>query len=275
MTFNLRVASDGEARDSVIPTGRSSGDLNRDDADDYNFKEFSLTPSIGIIPPQSEVKVLVEFVPHFIKKYETSLIVDIEDVCMELMNLPISARSIVPNITLLTTDIDMGRCFIYYPYEKTVKLSNETPLKARYYILPSKSQDPFKFTSNQAEGVIEPNSVKEISVFSEALQLNDIEGDLLIKINGSVDTPLKCHYVCLSQGPVVQIHPKEIDWGLTTVLQKSSREILLSNESLIEANFTTFMVGKTFFSIRVPVITFFQWSLEFRLFGLNLKLIYR
>ncbi len=249
MTFNLRVASDGEARDSVIPTGRSSGDLNRDDADDYNFKEFSLTPSIGIIPPQSEVKVLVEFVPHFIKKYETSLIVDIEDVGMELMNLPISARSIVPNITLLTTDIDMGRCFIYYPYEKTVKLSNETPLKARYYILPSKSQDPFKFTSNQAEGVIEPNSVKEISVFSEALQLNDIEGDLLIKINGSVDTPLKCHYVCLSQGPVVQIHPKEIDWGLTTVLQKSSREILLSNESLIEANFTTFMVGKTLFYI--------------------------
>ena len=239
MTFNLRVASDSEARDS-IPTDRT--DTNNEDLDDYNFKEFSLTPSIGIIPPQSEVKVLVEFVPHFIKKYDTSLIVDIEDVGTELLNLPINARSTVPNVTLLTTQVDMGRCFIYHAYEKIIKLSNETPLKARYYILPSKSQDPFKFTSNQAEGVIEPNSVKELSVYAEALQLNDIEGDLLIKINGSVDPPLKCHYVCLSQGPVVQIYPKDIDWGLTTVLQKSSREIILSNESLIQANFSAIMV---------------------------------
>ena len=147
MTFNLRVASDSEARDSSV----NESDPSRTDADDYNFKEFSLTPSIGIIPPQSEVKVLVEFVPHFIKKYDTFLIVDIEDVGNELLSLPISARSTVPTISLLTNSVDMGRCFIYHAYEKTIKLSNETPLKARYYILPSKSQDPFNFTSNQAE----------------------------------------------------------------------------------------------------------------------------
>lgn len=241
MAFSLRVASDSEAREQTMVYD-SFQSINSNDS--YNFKEFSIKPSAGIILPQSDIKVVIEFVPHFIKKYETFLVVDIEDVGNELMMLPITARSTVPSITLLTTSVDMGRCFIYHTYEKFIKLSNETCLKARYYILPSKNSDPFKFTSNQAEGVIEPNSTKEISVFVEALQLEDIEGDLCIKINGSVEPLIKCRFVCLSQGPVVQITPKEIDWGLTTVLVDSIREISITNESLIEAKFKAIPVKK-------------------------------
>jgi hypothetical protein len=91
--------------------------------------------------------------------------------------------------------------------------------------------------------VIEPNSVKQISIFAEARELGDIQGDLFIKINGSVDQPLKCNFTCLSQGPVVQIYPKDIDWGFTTVLQDSVREMVFANESLIEAKFNTSMVN--------------------------------
>jgi hypothetical protein len=84
--------------------------------------------------------------------------------------------------------------------------------------------------------------VKEITVFVETMTLGDLNDDLLIKINGSVEEPLRCNFVSLSQGPVVQILPKDIDWGLTTVLQKSYRELLISNESLIEAKYSTSMV---------------------------------
>lgn len=223
MTFNLRVASDSESNN-------------------HNLKEFSIKPSTGNILPQSDIKILIEFVPSFIKKYETNLVVDIEDVANELMLLPITARSSVPNINLLTNNNDMGRCFIYYPYEKYIRLSNETPLKARYSILPSEPEDPFKFTSSQAEGIIEANSIKEILIIVESIQLNEIECDLLIKINGSQDSSLKCHFSGLSQGPVALITPKEIDWGLTTVLIDSSREILVTNESLIKAKFSAYMV---------------------------------
>ena len=233
MSFNLRVASDSEARDLVDS-----------ETDEYNFKEFSIVPSQGIIPPQSEIKILIEFVPHFIKKYDTFLIVDIENVGEELFQLPISARSTVPIISLLTPSIDLGRCFIYHSYEKIIQLHNDTSLKARYYLLPSKPSDTIKFTSNQAEGVIEPNSTKNVSVFAESVHLGDIQADLLIKINGSVESPLKCDFICISQGPVCQILPKEIDWGMTTVLQKSSRDINISNESLIEAKFKVYMSKK-------------------------------
>ncbi len=149
MIFNLRVASDAES--SVTSDLKSS---NNNEKDAYNFKEFSITPSTGIIPAQSEIKLLVEFVPHFIKKYETSLIVDIEDVGNDLFSLPISARSTVPKINLLTTSVDLGRCFVFHSYERYVKLSNDTPLKARYYLMPSKSTDQFKFHSHQAEVII-------------------------------------------------------------------------------------------------------------------------
>ena len=118
----------------------------------HNFKEFSLKPSAGIILPQSDIKVLVEFVPHFIQKYDTRLLVDVEDVGQELLSLPITAKSSVPSIALLTPALDLGRSFIYHTYERHVTLSNTSALKARYYILPSKNNDPFKFSSNQAEG---------------------------------------------------------------------------------------------------------------------------
>ena len=74
-----------------------------------------------------------------------------------------------------------------------------------------------------------------------SVQLGDIAADLLIKINGSIESPIRCNFICFSQGPVVQIQPKNIDWGLTSVLNDSSREITISNESLIEAKYSTFM----------------------------------
>lgn len=144
MSFNLRVASDNELREA----NHRSDEANRET---LNIKEFSITPNSGIILPQSEAKILLEFVPHFIKKYETSLIVDIEDVGTDLLSLPISARSSVPSVSLLTSSVNMGRCFIFHSYEKQIKLSNESNLKARYFILPSKDRDLIKFTSAQAE----------------------------------------------------------------------------------------------------------------------------
>lgn len=73
------------------------------------------------------------------------------------------------------------------------------------------------------------------------MQLGDISSELQVKINGSVEPCLKCNFICFSQGPVVQIYPKYIDWGLTTVLNDSARDITISNESLIEAKFSASM----------------------------------
>lgn len=247
MTYNLRVASDCELDTNTSPRKKVVSSISLEEDSAYNFKEFSITPSTGLIPAQSQVKLHVKFVPHFIKKYDTALLLDIDEIGLsELFSLPITARSIVPQISLITSMIDMGRRFIFHAYENVVRLGNDTALKARYKLLLSGSPDTdsITFTSPQAEGVIEPNSVKEIRVMASAVQLGDIACDLLIGINGSVEPPLRCNFICFSQGPVVQIYPKNIDWGLTTVLLDSSREITLSNESLIEARFSSIMTKR-------------------------------
>lgn len=143
MKFSLRVLSDSEATRSF--------DGNFNSFDISNFKEFSIIPKSGMISPQSEMKIIVEFIPHFIKKYETSLAVDIEDVGDEFYLLPISARSTVPTISLLTSTLDIGRCFINHTYNRSIKLSNDTSLASRYFIMPSHSDNPFKFQSAQSE----------------------------------------------------------------------------------------------------------------------------
>lgn len=50
------------------------------------------------------------------------------------------------------------------------------------------------------------------------------------------------HIACIGEGPVVHIMPLELDWGTVPVLQDKPKKILLSNESLIPAKFTAYMV---------------------------------
>ena len=141
---------------AMTKTQRSGGEVkvhaatNADD-DDFDYKEFSLIPSSGVIPAQSELRVLLEFVPHHLKQYETSLVVDVEGVATDLLSVPISARSSVPHVELVESSIDLGRCFIFYSYERTLRLVNDTPLRARYSIQPEAPGDRFRIRSNQAE----------------------------------------------------------------------------------------------------------------------------
>ena len=97
---------------------------------------------------------------------------------------------------------------------------------------------------NFFKGIIDPHSIKEINISAEALRLGYITGDLFIKINGSVEQPLKSNFTCLCQGPVIHIAEKDIDWGLTPLLQDVGKDIILSNESLIAAKYTTNMAEK-------------------------------
>ena len=46
------------------------------------------------------------------------------------------ARCIVPPISVLSPVLDYGRCFLRFPYERSVRLHNDTDLPAKYIILP-------------------------------------------------------------------------------------------------------------------------------------------
>ena len=50
-----------------------------------------------------------------------------------------SSRCIVPNLHVVNTEVDFGRCFLKYPYKKTIQLVNDDNLPGCYRVLPQAS----------------------------------------------------------------------------------------------------------------------------------------
>lgn len=97
MKFTLRVPGDGIA-ESIC--GTSDLDSNRSQMGSPAPiatragppKEFEILPESGILQPQSEVRITVNFISNTIKKYEMNLVVDVENVGEEILSLPIYAK---------------------------------------------------------------------------------------------------------------------------------------------------------------------------------------
>lgn len=52
--------------------------------------------------------------------------------------LPLS-RCIVPALRMANAEVDFGRCYLKYPYEKTIQLVNPDDLPGCYEVLPQVS----------------------------------------------------------------------------------------------------------------------------------------
>jgi len=71
-----------------------------------------------------------------VRSYSCALVVDVEEAGREVFSLPISAKAVVPSISLLTPLLDFGRCFIRHPYVQNVELLNNSNLPVKYKMPP-------------------------------------------------------------------------------------------------------------------------------------------
>ena len=78
----------------------------------------------------------MKLTPSFAKSYSTALLVDIEEAGREVFSIPITAKSIVPQVNLLTQLLDYGHCFLRYPYVQNVEIMNDTALPVKYEMPP-------------------------------------------------------------------------------------------------------------------------------------------
>ena len=88
MPYKLHIDQDKNKKNNPI-----SFDDDEDEEDEIiASNEFQIRPSRGIIPPQSETKICVDFTPKMIQKYDTFLHVDIDGVGNNIFSLPITAK---------------------------------------------------------------------------------------------------------------------------------------------------------------------------------------
>ena len=73
-------------------------------------------------------------------------------------------------------------------------------------------------------------------------------------ILGSADPPLEVGIYCIGEGPVISVNPTHLSWGVWPVLTPNTKTVLLSNESLIPAEFECSFVSGLYHVSLVPYL---------------------
>ncbi|CAG5958443.1 unnamed protein product [Menidia menidia] len=245
MTFALRVRGDGFGSASVTSADQVS-DLSRKNWQGQAHRdrharpvEFTVSPATGSVRAMSEVIIKVTLCSNTVWRYRAVLVVDVEGVGEEIMSLPISARCVVPEVTVEPLVLDFQRCFLRHPYEQKVCLSNPSTLPACYGLLDQENQESSSvlFGSSVPRGVLLPGSSVELPVLLVAKAVGRLHHTLRIAVFGSLQQPLEVMLSCIGQGPVVHIQRTELQFGTVPVLTDITRTLHLSNQSPIPAPF--------------------------------------
>lgn len=251
MTFTLRVPADEDEENYGYNELMSeNGDQSHEE---YKLREFEITPSSATLAPQSSQDIQIDLISTTVKKYDVSLVVDVEGVGNEIASLPLIAKCIVPAISLLTPVLDFGKCFRSHPYELTMELMNDSDLPAKYELIAqvAENRSSVLFSSPEPKGILHPHTISKVPLQIIAEKLEENYTVAYILIHGNSEPPIQVEVHCFGEGPVVHVTPLEIDWGNIPVLADIDRSLLLSNESLIPAHFTCSMVRpKSSFSIQ-------------------------
>ncbi|XP_065519829.1 hydrocephalus-inducing protein homolog, partial [Lathamus discolor] len=99
------------------------------------------------------------------------------------------------------------------------------------------------YSSPEPRGIIQPQSSVEIPFTLEVQVTGKQDTVARVAVFGSKESPLEIHLLSTGEGPVVHVHPSEINFGSIQVLQDASRTLHLSNQSVIPTSFSAKMAG--------------------------------
>ncbi|XP_069822484.1 hydrocephalus-inducing protein homolog isoform X3 [Dendropsophus ebraccatus] len=250
MSFSLRVPGDGSGDLSITSHTHivedSTALRRRLQNGGWRPCEFTIKPSKGTIRSQGVLDIEVTLCSNSLKKYELALVVDVEGIGEEVLALPITARCVVPPLFVENIAITYNRCFLQFPYERTLTLHNPSSLKGCYvfWAQESDSSSDILYDSPKPRGIIEAHSSVDVPIVLRALRTGELSVKARIAVYGSTQPSLEVQLQCIGEGPVVHVDPSEVDFGDIPVLTNVSRTIRLCNQSLISAPFQATMMRK-------------------------------
>lgn len=103
---------------------------------DLPESEFNIIPSTGAILPGMRQKVLVEFTPRNVARYNSQIILDIPKVRSAAATIAATGESVVPRLVLSHEVLDYGHCFLNHPYTLGLVISNTAKLPVKFEIEP-------------------------------------------------------------------------------------------------------------------------------------------
>ncbi|XP_065519886.1 hydrocephalus-inducing protein-like, partial [Lathamus discolor] len=247
--FNLRIPGDGSGAPSVTSFAQvsdSTGPSWRKRAPGAKKPaEFTIRPCTGTICAKGHLDIQVTLCSNTVKRYKLALVVDVDGVGREVLSLPVRARCVIPPLRVLHPALTFGRCSLKVPYQQMLTLVNDSNLPGCYWALPQENKDTAAvwYSSPEPRGIIQPQSSVEIPFTLEVQVTGKQDTVARVAVFGSKESPLEIHLLSTGEGPVVHVHPSEINFGSIQVLQDASRTLHLSNQSVIPASFSAKMAG--------------------------------
>uniref|UniRef100_T1J490 Uncharacterized protein n=1 Tax=Strigamia maritima TaxID=126957 RepID=T1J490_STRMM len=214
--------------------------------------EITVKPDTSDIEPLSSIQIEVKLIAKVVKHYKYYLIVDIQGVGKAVTSVSIFAKSEIPKLSVVDNNIIFDRCFLDYPYEQSIQLKNESEVSAVYRIKTqsaSVEKCPIRYKSSQPEGIIEPKCIASIPITITPKAIGILQEVVNFTVTGQSGSLLAVPIKCTVCGPVVDVQPEFMDWGMVPVLLLTSKTIQIINLCPIPAVATASMDRGIFVSM--------------------------
>ncbi|XP_057890433.1 hydrocephalus-inducing protein homolog [Melospiza georgiana] len=243
MGFSLYIPGDGLGVPSVSSTtqiGKPSSQLWRKEVRVLRrLQEFTINPHSGTVRALGSQDIKVTLCPNTVGDYNLELVLDVEDVGRKVFALPLTARCIVPTLRVLNPVVELGHCCLKVLYDEKVTLVNDSDFPGCYCLLPQEHKEEAAawYSSLAPSGIIEAHSSVQIPITVQAQLLGQCSITAKLAVFGRPGSPLEIRLECVGQGPVVYVHPREINFGSIPVLEDCSKTLHLANQCKIPAAF--------------------------------------
>ncbi|XP_076237948.1 hydrocephalus-inducing protein-like [Calliopsis andreniformis] len=203
-------------------------------------REFFVCPEEGVISAQSFIKVKIIYTANIARVGRTVLCVHLWDTDSDPTTLSIKFCGQVATLLTRPCEINLGSCFINFPYTSSFRLENASEIDGYFCFLPqSISEDaPLVYSLSTYQGLIKATHSKtiQLTIIGKVLGLQKVTLSMLTM--GERSPKVCCIITCLWQGPVVYVEPTILDFGQVQVLEEKSMDLLLTNDSPTTARFT-------------------------------------
>ena len=183
------------------------------------------------------------FTPSHVKQYSMMLVMALQETGRDVYSLPITASSVVPEISLQTPVLDYGRCFLDYPKTLEAEFLNDSDLPVKYEVGDQKDKRIVLYSTPQPSGIIPAHSTLKLPLEIKPRLQGAVSMVVPINILNSGDTVIPVGVTCIGEGPVVYVTPDTLKWGVCPVLTPITKTVTLANQSVIPAKFECALVS--------------------------------
>ncbi|XP_028982034.1 hydrocephalus-inducing protein homolog [Diachasma alloeum] len=245
--YRLLIPDDVEKPPMIFNAFRLSNASTNESTSSSISREFSISPNQRLLEPQSSAKIMVEFTPTVARgRRRNNLTIEVEGSDGVQQVLPIFYQSKVPVFEIEPSGVNLRSCFINFPYTISFSIKNESDVDGFCYF-PRQScseRSGIFYSLSRSQWHLKPKESKKASITLIIRSIGQQPMELCLLTRGGKSQKY-FPIICEGQGPRISVQPTHLDFGDVKVLETTSKNLKIINDSPIPADVKVFLKDKT------------------------------